>query len=154
MTTSTATRAIDLPRHRLPLRAFVEGDDDHRRVQEVFEGFRGQRLEDLFLTTNHVIAETVTLLRKRGHPDSRVRHGLAVSVGEQLVAGVLGHVHRATGDEERAALAYLAKHQDQNYSFVDCLSFVVMDALGITEALAIDADFTHRFIARPGPRAR
>lgn len=135
---------------------FVEGDDDHGRVQEVFEGFRGQRLQDLLLTTNHVVAETVTLLRKRGHPDSRVRHGLAVSVGEQLLAGTLGRVHRASVDEEGAALAYLAQHQDQDqdYSFVDCLSFVVMDALRITEALAIDSDFTHRFIARPGPRPR
>lgn len=133
---------------------FVEGDDDHGRVQEVFERFRGQRLQDLLLTTNYVVAETVTLLRKRGHPDSRVRHGLAVSVGEQLLAGILGRVHRASADEEGAALVYLAKHQDQDYSFVDCLSFVVMDALAITGALAIDGDFTHRFIARPGPRPR
>jgi predicted nucleic acid-binding protein len=35
--------------------------------------------------------------------------------------------------------------------FLDCLSFVVMEKLGIREAFAVDADFTHRFIARPGP---
>jgi predicted nucleic acid-binding protein len=35
---------------------------------------------------------------------------------------------------------------------VDCLSFVVMEKLGIREALAVDSDFTHRFIARPGPK--
>ena len=35
--------------------------------------------------------------------------------------------------------------------FVDCVSFVVMEKLGIREALAVDEDFTHRFIARPGP---
>lgn len=34
---------------------------------------------------------------------------------------------------------------------VDCLSFVVMEKLGIHEALAVDSDFSHRFIARPGP---
>jgi predicted nucleic acid-binding protein len=43
-------------------------------------------------------------------------------------------------------------HQDQTYSAVDCLSFVVMEKLGIREALAVDSDFTHRFIARPGPQ--
>ncbi len=37
------------------------------------------------------------------------------------------------------------------YSTKDCLSFVIMDKLGITEALTIDSDFTRRFIARPGP---
>lgn len=26
-----------------------------------------------------------------------------------------------------------------------------MEALGIREALAVDSDFTHRFVARPGP---
>jgi predicted nucleic acid-binding protein len=133
---------------------FVEGDANHGRVRQVFEDYRGRCLQDLLLTTNHVLAETVRLLRKRGHPDSRVRHGLAVSVGQQLLAGTLAELHRASEEEEREALAYLAKHQDQDYSFVDCLSFVVMDKRGITEALAVDSDFTHSFIARPGPQPR
>lgn len=57
-----------------------------------------------------------------------------------------------TPDEERAAFNYFKRHTDQAYSLVDCLSFVVMEKLGIREALAVDADFTHRFIARPGPQ--
>lgn len=130
---------------------FVEGDVNHERVQDVFKEYRGRRLDQVLVTTNHVVGETVTLLRKRGHPDPAVRHGLAVRVGEQLLAGTLGRVHRATEKEERAALAYLEKHQDQDYSFADCLSFVVMQKLGIREALAVDRDFTHRFVARPGP---
>ena len=31
---------------------FVEGDDHHDRVRQVFEGFRGRRLQELLLTTN------------------------------------------------------------------------------------------------------
>jgi hypothetical protein len=34
------------------------------------------------------------------------------------------------------------------------VSFVVMEAQGIAEALTIDSDFTHRFLARPGPKPR
>ena len=30
------------------------------------------------------------------------------------------------------------------------MSFVVMERLGITEALALDSDFSHRFIALAG----
>jgi predicted nucleic acid-binding protein len=41
---------------------------------------------------------------------------------------------------------------DTGYSFVDCLSFVVMDKLGIREALSVDEDFKHRFIVYPGPK--
>jgi uncharacterized protein len=130
---------------------FVEGDAHHLRVREVFKVYQGEPLGQLLLTTNHVIAETVTLIRKRGHPDPRARHSLAVQVGEQLLAGTLGRVHRTSEDEELEALAYLARHQDQHYSFVDCVSFVVMEKLGIREAFAVDSDFTHRFTALPGP---
>jgi predicted nucleic acid-binding protein len=129
---------------------FVEGDAHTLRVREVFEAYRGRRLGDILLTTNHVISETVTLLRKRGHPDPRARHRLAVDVGEQLFAGTLGRVHWTNEAEERVAFAYFRKHDDQVYSFVDCVSFVVMEKYGITEALAVDPDFEHRFIARPG----
>ena len=130
---------------------FVEGDIHHERVHEVFKSFRGRRLDRVLVTTNHVVGETVTLLRKRGHPDPAIRHGLAVRVGEQLLAGTLGRVHRATEEEEAAALAFLKRHFDQDCSFADCLSFVVMEKLAIREALAVDRDFTHRFLARPGP---
>ena len=133
---------------------FVEGDLHHERVQEVFKAYRGRRLDELLVTTNHVVGETVTLLRRRGHPDPRIRHELAVSVGEQLFGGTLGRVHQATEEEERAALGFLKKHWDQDYSFVDCLSFVVMERLSIREAWAVDRDFTHRFTARPGPLER
>ena len=57
-------------------------------------------------------------------------------------------------DDEHAAFEYFARYRDKTYSFVDCLSFVVMDKLGIREALYVDDDFTHRFIAHPGPLQR
>jgi predicted nucleic acid-binding protein len=40
------------------------------------------------------------------------------------------------------------------FSEEDRTSFVLMERLGIREALALDSDFTHRFIARSGPRSR
>ena len=73
-------------------------DEHHQRVREVFETIRTDGSIGHLITTNHVMAEIVTLVRRVGH---------------------------------------------QSYSFVDCLSFVVMDQLGIREALAVDSDFTH-----------
>jgi predicted nucleic acid-binding protein len=63
---------------------------------------------------------------------------------------VLARIHWVTPEEEKKAFDYLASHQDKEYSRVDCLSFVVMEARGIREALTLDGDFKHRFIARPG----
>jgi predicted nucleic acid-binding protein len=39
-------------------------DAHHARVVEVFREFRTLRLADHLLTTNHVIAETITLTRR------------------------------------------------------------------------------------------
>ena len=134
------------------LYALIDADDkSHARVRRVFEEERGRRLSESVLTTNHVLAETLTLLRKRGKQDARTRHARAVDVGQQLYAGRFGRIHQVTAEEERAAFDYFTKHDDQDYSFVDCTSFVVMEKLGIREAWAVDRDFTHRFVARPGP---
>jgi uncharacterized protein len=122
-------------------------DEHHNRVVEAFRAFQDARLSDQLLTTNHVIAETITLTRKLGHDP-------ATRLGERLYAEKLASIHWATPDEERDAFAYFKRYRDQAYSFTDCLSFVVMDKLGIREALAVDSDFTHRFIARPGPLPR
>jgi len=77
-----------------------------------------------------------------------------VKVGRQLHAGTFGQVHHASAEEEREAFAYFERHRDKSYSIVDCLSFVVMERRGIREAWAVDEDFTHRFIARPGPQRK
>ena len=119
-------------------------DAHHSPVVEVFRTFKDLRLVDHLLTTNHVIAEAITLTRKIGHED-------AARLGDQLYAEKLARIHWASPDEEQAAFEYFKRHQDQTYSAVDCLSFVVMEKLAIREALAVDSDFTHRFNARPGP---
>jgi len=121
-------------------------DPDHTRAVEVFRRFQGRDLPRLFLTSNHVVGEAITLAQiKSGHR-------AAVEMGEQLYAEGLARIHWATPEEEKAAFAYLTRYRDKRYSFVDCLSFVLMEAYGIREALAVDRHFTHHFTALPGPR--
>lgn len=123
-------------------------DPHHQRARETIARFKGQDLPRLLLTTNHIVAESITLAQVK------IGHEAAVGMGQQLFSEKLASIHWTTPDEERAAFAYLARHRDKGYSFVDCLSFVVMDALGTSEALAVDRHFTHRFTARPGPLER
>ena len=131
---------------------FSKEDVNHMRAREVIEAYEDQSLADLVLTTNHVVAETITLVRVRSHRDPRVRHQIAVQVGRRLFSGAFGRLHQATAEEERAAFAFFEQHADKSYSFVDCLSFVLMKRLGIDEAWAVDSDFTHHgFTVRPGP---
>jgi len=87
------------------------------------------------VTTNHVVGETWTLLRRRGS------HRAAVTfldlLGELPDAEVV-HVHEA---EESDAWNWLRRHDERVYSFVDATSFVVMKRRRIREALAYDGDF-------------
>jgi predicted nucleic acid-binding protein len=127
---------------------FSEDDVNHTRVVEAFNEFKGRNLPELLVTTDHVVFETITLTR------SRISHERAVFVGERLYSGRMARIYQASFEEQRAAFDYFKGHADKKYSTVDCLSFVVMEKHGIREALAVDEDFTHRFIARPGPRPR
>ena len=120
-------------------------DPHHTRAREVFASFEGRELPRLLLTTNHVVAETITLTQMK------IGHQAAVQMGQQLYSETLASIHWASPAEEKAAFAYLSRHCDKGYSFIDCLSFVIMDDMGITEALAVDTRFTHRFTSRAGP---
>ena len=42
---------------------------------------------------------------------------------------------------EREAIAWLRRHDERDYSFVDATSFALMRSLRIREALAFDGDF-------------
>lgn len=123
-------------------------DADHERCRAVFEELDPKRLPDLCLTTNHVVLETIRLTKWNLGQEA------AVEMGGRLYGEVLARIHWTTPQEEKDAFAYLAKHHDKRYSPVDCISFVVMEAHGIQEALAVDRDFRHRFVVRPGPRPR
>jgi predicted nucleic acid-binding protein len=126
--------------------ALLDPDDkNHARAVKALEELEGQRLSTLLLTTNNVVLETITVARYEAG------HALAVKAGEMLYAEKFARLHRTTAKEEAAAFAYLKKHADKEYSSVDCLSFVVMEKVGIHEALSFDSDFGHRFVMRAGP---
>ncbi|MEX2557146.1 MAG: PIN domain-containing protein [Actinomycetota bacterium] len=87
------------------------------------------------VTTNLVIGETWTFLRRRaGHPHA-VR--FLDRVGASQVISIL-HVDEPT---EEDAWRWLRRHDERKYSFVDATSFAVMRRMRIREALAFDGDF-------------
>ncbi len=130
-------------------------DENHERAREVLKGYRDRSLWDQTLTTDHVVSETITAVRFKAEPTNLPKgHALAVEVGRGLYDGAFGKIYQVTAEDEHDAFEYFARYSDKTYSFVDCLSFVVMEKLGLREALSVDDDFTHRFIARPGSRTK
>jgi uncharacterized protein len=95
-----------------------------------------------FVTTNHVVGESYTLIRMR----------LGYAAAQQFLRS-LEQSHKVelvfvAQDQEEAAFVLLRRYADQEFSFVDATSFVVMKALGIRDAFTFDHHFaTMRFVA-------
>ncbi len=90
----------------------------------------------LLLSSNHVVGETWTFLRKRAG------HKVAVSFLDALERSPRVAVVHADLDIEDAARRWLKRHDERMYSFVDAVSFEVMRRRRLREALAFDGDFT------------
>ena len=87
------------------------------------------------VTTNHVLGETWTLVRRR------LGHAMAIRVLDAILAvGTLEFV-AVDARLENDAWRWLRAHDEREYSFVDATSFAVMRSRRIREALAFDGDF-------------
>jgi uncharacterized protein len=87
------------------------------------------------LTTNLVVGETWTFLRRRLHHDAAVLFLDRAEAADRLA------VVRVGEPEEAEAWRWLRRRDERPYSFVDATSFAVMRRRRIREALAFDGDF-------------
>lgn len=114
--------------------ALADADDAyHQRATVNFRRLLAVRRG--LVTTNHIVAETYTLLRAR----------LGFRGAQQFLAGTRSSVYtrRVFVPEswEEAVEDLLARYDDQDFSYVDATSFVTMRRLGLDEALAFDHHF-------------
>jgi predicted nucleic acid-binding protein len=94
------------------------------------------RRKTTLVTTNHVRGESWTLLRRRAG------HRVAVRFLDALERSPRVRLVTVQDDLEAAALLWLRKHDEREYSFVDATSFLVMRMLGISQAFAFDGEFS------------
>lgn len=87
------------------------------------------------VTTNHVVGESYTLIRMR------LGHAAAQQFLRSLEQSHKVELVFVAQDQEEAAFVLLRRHADQEFSFVDATSFVVMKALGIRDAFTFDHHF-------------
>lgn len=80
-------------------------------------------------TTNHVIAEVVTMLTD----------GVGADVARQFLRDHrLSVYHADEQDEQRARALVIASSRADGLSYVDAVSLVVMDRLSVSDAFAVD----------------
>lgn len=88
------------------------------------------------VTTDWVLGETWTVVVHRFNHGAATRSLAAI----RRLPGV--EVESVTPADLKAAWAWLDRHDERRYTFVDAISFRVMQRRRLTEALAFDGDFT------------
>ena len=87
------------------------------------------------VTTTYIFEEVVTLCNNRN------LHHKAVEVGTLLLQSSDIKLIEIDQALFTAGWQYFKTHQDKAYSLTDCLSFIVMQQEGITNALTLDHHF-------------
>jgi predicted nucleic acid-binding protein len=109
-------------------------DHDHSRAIELQRRIsRGEFGKQV--TSNYVMAETLTIIRRRlGLPQS-LELAEAVRRGSQVAQFWVEPVHH------NEAVELMATRADTEWSLTDCSSFVIMRSLGVRDAFSFDRDF-------------
>lgn len=89
------------------------------------------------LTSNLVLGETWTLLRLR-----RTSHARSLALLDAVRSSARVDVIAVDAPIAEEAWAWLRRHDERVYSFVDATSHALMRRHRIQEALAFDGDFT------------
>ena len=111
--------------------AAIEADAYHEEASKLLSAHSAAD----FGTSNHVVGETWTFVRRR------FGHRIAVTLVDYIEATPRLRIVRATRDVERAAWEWLRLRKEREYSFVDATSFALMRSLRVREAFAFDDDF-------------
>jgi predicted nucleic acid-binding protein len=114
--------------------ALISPDSEsHELAVEIMQTAAQERRRAV--TTDYIIDETATLLRARGLTKLVAEFFRLTEESQAL------RVEWTSPDRFAAARKFMLKHLDQGFSFTDCVSFVVMKELRLTDALATDNHF-------------
>ena len=121
--------------------ALVDSDDADHKTAAAFLASNTMPL----ITTNFIFSETVTLIRYR------IGHEAARSFGQKLMESSFVRVIAVTSADEERAWDIFSKYRDQDFSFVDCTSFAVMERMKLSRAFGFDRHFSvMRYAVVPG----
>jgi len=108
-------------------------DQHHTRAVHVYPDLL--RSYHHLRTTNLVVAETYTLIRRA------IGHQPAITFLENIAASPRVIKISSDSELEDAAESILRTYEDQDFSYTDAVSFAVMNQLGIGKAFSFDRHF-------------
>ncbi len=110
--------------------AFVPNDPDHAAA----DAWLRQNTAPL-VTTDYVLDELLTLLKRRGEFERALR------LGQAIVDGAIVQFEWVTPADVASAWDVFRQFRDKGWSFTDCTSRVIMERMRISTAFAFDEHF-------------
>ena len=127
--------------------AFLALEDESDQYHEEALKFREQVLRKKryeMITTSYTLDETLTLIR------FRIGIKASIDFSKKIRKSKVVKIVRVSREIEAKALDIFERYEDKDFSFTDCVSFVVMWEMGIKEAFAFDEHFNQMgFIRKP-----
>jgi uncharacterized protein len=115
---------------------YDENDDRHREARRFMDSVGSKQIPvRLFVTSDYVIDETLTLVRL-AHS-----HAKAVEFANAVFSSRATKLFFVGEELFNKALEMFTERGDKDWSFTDCASFVLMKQLNLTTAFAFDPHF-------------
>lgn len=107
-----------------------ERDELHAKALELSERFEGQK----FLLTDAVLLESGNALAKRYRTE-------VIDIIDHFQSSADVEIVRLDPEIFEVGFNLFKQHKDKTWGLVDCISFVVMNERGISDALTFDQHF-------------
>lgn len=121
---------------------FVWGDRTSEEGREIESFLRAERPR--LVTTNFVLAETLSLITKR------IGKARGLEVGEILFSSKIVRLVFLEESLQREAWQMYKKYKDKDFDLIDATSFVFCQKYGIKETVTLDRHFSQMgFKVRP-----
>lgn len=102
----------------------------HQAARQAIENYQGR-----VVTTEFVLIEVGNFFNRVG------RREMFLDLLKDLRASTQNQIIPATADLFQRGIQLFADRSDKEWSVTDCISFIVMRQLGLTDALAADRHF-------------
>ena len=115
------------------LARYLSRDQYHQKAKAFWKKIRNSQ-ESCF-TSNFVLDETFTLLGRWAGYDFASQKAAIIYASKLLI------ILRPTREDEMKAIDFFKKYADQNVSFTDCISIVLMRNKKIKRVFSFDSHF-------------